>query len=329
MLNELGPFVEPGIIYGIGAAGLALTYRYLQYPDLTVLGSIVVGGIATVYLTMLYGPWPGLAGGAVAGVLLGTITGVLRVLGINPVLAGVISYTASISFGYLLTEGGKIDLSGDNQLLSSVFSSKDVLFIMIFALAIPIGIALFMSTKYGALLLAMTANKQFRTYRHRYKSSVFVFTSAVGNAIVGLAGGLHAINDRVANVQAHMDFLPLALAGIFLGNAVANWAGSVIRAYELQPSGLDESEPARPGHLKRAVAVIFAVEGERPVQVCLLFVSFIVGTTVMLLLARAIQADILKSLSPLLSFDPDWQYIVVAALMTLFVLWSGKEDEEE
>src|ERR1039457_1608806 len=116
MIDLLLPYIVPGIIYGIGAIGIAIILRYLQAPDFTCLGAIMVGGIIAVIATNAIGPWCGILLGTLAGGMLGGITALLRcVLKIPLVLSGIITYTASISFGYLLTNrggtGGTIALS--------------------------------------------------------------------------------------------------------------------------------------------------------------------------------------------------------------------------
>ena len=329
MLTELHPFLEPGVIYGIGALGLALIYRYLGFPDFTVLGSIVTGGIATVFFSNLFGPFPGLGIGVLTGASLGLLTGVLRVgLNIKPILAGVISFTASISVGYLLTKGGTIAFSVEKQLLSPVFAKGDLLKLAVLAVLLCIGIAALIATRHGALLLAMTAEPRFRRCRHRYQGRVFVTTVMAGNAIVALAGGLDAINSSGASVEAHIDFLPFSLAGIFLGNAVAAWAAKVLHKYEMPIDANDpKSDSSRPGRITRAIAEMLTLKGERPKQVFFLFLFSVLGTALVVVVSRVIQAVRTERLLGF-SVDPSWQYIVVASLMALFAWWSSSNEED-
>lgn len=320
--NELLPFIEPGIIYGIGALGLAFIFRYLRFPDFTVLGSITTGGIATVFFTNLLGPVSGILIGSLSGFLLGLTTGYLASqLRIKPILAGIITYTASFSIAYMLSDGGEIalDMKLDN-LLQSGYNHIDLLWLISAATLICIALATFMTTRWGALLFAMTADKAFVTFRHRYHQRVFVFTTAFGNAIVAFAGGLHAINDVGASIPAHMDFLPIALGGIFSGNAVTALAAKYI--YEYRPASIsDATAPQDPGVIARLVATIFSVDREDSGRIVILLVTYVVGCLMFMLISRSVQANIFFSI------PSDLQYIVVAILMAGFVAWAGSNDD--
>src|SRR5690606_10443704 len=99
MFISLFGAVESGIIYAIMALGVYLSFRVLDFPDLTVDGSFVTGG-AVAALSMINGVAPIFATvlGALAGFLAGCITGVLHTKGkINPLLAGILMMIALYS----------------------------------------------------------------------------------------------------------------------------------------------------------------------------------------------------------------------------------------
>jgi putative tryptophan/tyrosine transport system permease protein len=325
MFQKLQAFLEPGIVYGIGTLGLALIFRYLRFPDFTVLGSIVVGGISTIFFTNLWGPEFGLMLGAASGALLGLLTGFLTsVLKIRPVLAGIISFTASFSLGFIMADGGTIDIAlalRTDLPLQPMFSGRDFFRLSFLAILIAATIAFFLITKSGALLIAMTAGKDFTDYRHRYWKRTFMLTALAGNAIVALAGGLHSLNDRVANVQSHIDFLPFSLGAIFAGNAVTIWAGKLLHSYRVDDALEGNEAKSRGGRITKGLRRIFSAEGEDPLHVLTLLLSYSIGCFFLLLLSRAVQSNAFAVI------DSDWQYLVTAALMTLFVFWSGSDDE--
>ena len=152
MFEHLKSFFEPGLIYGIGTLGLALVFRYLRFPDFTVLGSITTGGIATIWATNHTNLAVGLCVGVLVGGALGGTTGILvSGLNIRPVLASIITYTAAFSLGYLMTEGGTVSFppNAPNRLLSPTYSPDDVAILAAIACAACIILAVAMKTKSG------------------------------------------------------------------------------------------------------------------------------------------------------------------------------------
>jgi len=331
-VSTLEPFLEPGVIYGIGTLGLALIYRYLRFPDFTVLGSIVCGGVFSVFFTNALGPLPGILLGTCVGAVLGLLTGLLAmVMRIQPVLAGIITFTASSSPAFLATDGGRIDLlPRAGNLLVASFAVADLVLLVVLAGALCGAVAAFMRTKAGSLLLAMTANRDFVRFRHRYQRSIFVITVMAGNAIVALAGGLHAVNDAAAHAQAHFDFLPFALGAVFAGNAVTAWASKVVHRYEIAGAGgVDDPGRAAPGRLSLLLGKALSVNEDSGLRVLFLLVTYVLGCFCLLLISRAVQADILGTIHANLSLPSEWQWAVVALLMTFFVWWSGAAEEAQ
>ena len=84
--------VELGLIYGLMALGIFLTYRILNIADLTVDGSFTTGAAVSAMLTSLGMPWLGIIGAIAAGMIAGVCTGLLQTkLKINPILAGILT----------------------------------------------------------------------------------------------------------------------------------------------------------------------------------------------------------------------------------------------
>jgi hypothetical protein len=141
-----------------------------------------------------------------------------------------------------------------------------------------------------------------------------------GNGIVALAGGIHAIRDTAANVQAHFDFLPLSLGGIFAANAVTVWASKFIGEYEIQAGTTGEAKKSGSYKLKHSLARLFSVESEDSKSLFLLLTAFVIGCFCFVLISRAVQAQVF------LAINPAYHHFIVAALMVLFVWWAGTED---
>lgn len=314
--------IEPGLIYSIGAIGLALSYRYLRFPDFTVIGSIMLGGVATVFfmnsVSSLAAVGLGTAVGGIAGLATGIVYSQLR---IRPVLAGIITYTASFTFGFLFC-GGSSEISmspGAATPLIAIYSLEDVFKILSVLTVLVIALSLFMITKWGGLVLAMTATPQFIDFRHRHKEAVIVFVLFISNALVGLAGGLYALNDRGASVYSHQDFLPLALASVFAADALIKWAAGVTNRYRSRPPELRKVG----SRASKFFASLFFIEKENSPRIWLLLTGYALSCVMFTLISRSIYVGVLDEW---VVVSQEWQYLVVALLMTGFVWWSSMED---
>lgn len=327
MLERMLPHIVPGLIYGIGSLGLALTFRYLKFPDFTVLGSIMLGGIVCVTVTNFTNPYFGILAGLIVGSILGLITGMLvHRLRIQPVLAGIITFTASYSVGYLLAkDGGSIGLHNDS-ILSSIFDFKDVLTISFFAVAICSFISFLIRTKFGSLLLAMTADKHFLRFRHRDQGRVFTRTLLIGNAIVGLAGALYALKEHSAQVQSHVDFLPYSLGAIFGGNAVTIWISRKLTKTNLK-NPTEESHRTNYKRLLNVLSNAMSTERDDSSRIGVLFFVYILGCLFFKEVSGLVLSNAFTTINPSFTVPPNFQYLVIASLIALFVWWAEWEED--
>ena len=102
--------IEQGLIYGLVAMGIYLSYRTLDIADLTTDGSFTLGAAVSAMLTTLGLPILGLAGAVLAGALAGGVTAILQTkLRVQPILSGIITMTALYSIN-MMVMGGKPNL---------------------------------------------------------------------------------------------------------------------------------------------------------------------------------------------------------------------------
>lgn len=325
MIGTMLTLIVPGLIYGIGATGLAFIFRYLKFPDFTILGSIMLGGIIGIYVTNLTNPLLGTLAGVLIGGVLGLVTGILiHCLKIPKVLAGIITFTASPSLGYYFAKTGSISLPVEepNSYLHSTFNSMDVLIVLVIASLICYFISFLIKTKPGSLILAMTAKKRFLESRHRCQGKVIIGTLIFGNAIVGLAGSLCALREYAAHIQSHMDFLPFSLGAIFGGNAVALWV------YKIFNKGKEEkpNEEKRQTNFKRLLRTIFNliyIEKEHPSQIGFLFFLYVLGCLFFKGVSGLVSANAFTTIHPVLNIPTNSQYLAVAILIIIFTWLAG------
>lgn len=327
MLERMLPHIVPGLIYGIGSLGLALSFRYLRFPDFTALGSIMLGGIICVSVTNLTNSIFGILGGLFIGSLLGLATGwLVHRLRIQPVLAGIITFTGSASIGYLLaTQGGSIGLT-HGSILSPTFSFKDVIGITVFAIVVCAFISFLIKTKFGSLLLAMTADRHFLRLRHRSQGKVFTITLVIGNAIVGLAGALYALKEHAAQVQSHVDFLPYSLGAIFGGNAVTMWVSRTLTKGNLR-NPAEETHKTNYKRLLYTLGNIMSTERDDSSRIGVLFFVYVLGCLFFKEVSGLVLSNAFTTINPSFTVPPNFQYLVIAFLIAFFVWWAGWEED--
>lgn len=322
-ITDSWPFIIPGLLYGIGALGIAITYRYLHFPDFTVLGSVVLGAIVCVNVANSYNPVLAVIAGVLAAGALGAITALLHCrLGIDRVLAGILTYTASFTFSYLLTSGGLIDLKPGRLVLFPQSSGLDLALICVIAIILIGAITMVIRSSYGSLVLAMTATNRFVEHRHRYKDRVFAILLVLGNMIVGLAACLYAARDRVANVPSHQDFLPISLGAIFGGNAVAMFLSHKIMKVSVgttDPAHTTPTPESGPGHLAVVLRRAFSPQGDDTKELGYILCANVLGAVFIMVITGLSGTPTVSRLLHL-SSGGEWQYMI-AAVVTVVAIW--------
>lgn len=212
--------VESGIIYAIMALGVYLTFRVLDFPDLTVEGSFVTGAAVAAY-SIVSGVPPLLATifAAIAGFIAGCLTGVLHTKGkINSLLAGILMMTALYSINLRIMGQPTLSLlnettvfeqlealwasTGIDSLFNGVLSAVgleqlpntwSILLVMIIVtFAIKLLTDYFLKTEIGLALRAIDDNKKMIRSLSANTDSLIIAGVGISNALVALAGGLIA-----------------------------------------------------------------------------------------------------------------------------------------
>src|SRR5699024_1004012 len=124
MFLSLFGAVESGIIYALMALGVYLTFRVLDFPDLTVDGSFVTGAaVAAVSIMNGIPPFLGTIFGALAGFIAGCITGVLHTKGkINALLSGILMMIALYSINLRIMNSPQLSLLNESTLKTQIIS---------------------------------------------------------------------------------------------------------------------------------------------------------------------------------------------------------------
>ena len=220
--------VELGVLYAVMALGVYLTFRILDFPDLTVDGSFTTGG-ATAATLILSGTAPVLAtaAGFVTGFIAGIITGLLHTKGrINGLLAGILTQIGLYSINLRIMGGANKPLLGEETLLSPLRAqglTGTWTSVAIFGAGTLVVLALvvwFLHTDVGLGMQATGNNeamaRSFGVPTDRYK----VLGLALSNGLVGLCGAVVAQHQGFADISMGVGLIIAGLASVILGQAI-------------------------------------------------------------------------------------------------------------
>lgn len=226
LINALPGYIAQGAIWGIMALGLYISYRLLEFSDLTVDGSFATGAAVTVMLIIAGWPAPlAMLMAVLAGMLAGLITGLLHTaLGIAPILAGILTQIALYSINlHILGNKPNQAISVDkyNLVLSLRTVNEAIAVALIFAAALICLFYWFFGTEAGSAIRATGCNPAMAKAQGINISVCKVFSLALSNGIVALSGGLLAQYQGFADVAIGRGAIVIGLAAIIIGEVIA------------------------------------------------------------------------------------------------------------
>ncbi|NLS09265.1 ABC transporter permease [Nesterenkonia sp. MY13] len=219
--------LELGLIYAIVALGVYLTFRILNFPDLTVDGSFTSGAAtAAILIVNEVNPFLATAVAFLVGALAGLITGLLHTKGnINGLLAGILTMIGLYSINLRIMGGANIPLLGEDTVISTLrefvgtgWTSVAVLVAM--ALVFKVILDWFLHTDAGLALQATGDNEQmirsFAVSTDRMK----IIGLMLSNGLVGLAGAVVAQHQGFADIGMGIGLILVGLASVIVGQAI-------------------------------------------------------------------------------------------------------------
>lgn len=228
-----------GSIYAVMALGIYITYKILDFPDLTVDGSFPLGGAVTAAIINAGGnPAAAIAASAIAGTFAGFLTGVIHVkLKIRDLLSGIIMMTALYSVNFIIV-GSKASLpvtgkdtvfsnsftrnlfgekASDNAPLHSLFDFKELITVVIFLIVLKVLLDLFMKSKRGYLLKAMGDNPTVVATLAKNGGNVKIMGLAIANAFVSVSGSLFCQYNKTFFLTDGTGKMVIGLAAVIIG----------------------------------------------------------------------------------------------------------------
>ncbi|MBA4698676.1 MAG: ABC transporter permease [Ruminococcus sp.] len=224
--------LEQGLIYGILALGVYITYKILDFPDLTVDGSFPLGAAVTAtMITNGVNPYLTIPVSFLAGVAAGVCTGLIHVkCKVRDLLSGIIMMTALWTINLRLAGTANVPIFGDdnifdNDLVNKVFSGslasyKALIIVLVIAAVSKIVLDLYLKTKSGLLLRAVGDNANLVTSLAKDQGNVKILGLAIANGLVALAGCVFCQEQRVFEISSGTGAIVIGLASVIIGTSL-------------------------------------------------------------------------------------------------------------
>ena len=221
--------IEEGLIYAIMALGLYITYKILDFPDLSVDGTFPMGAAVTAML-ILKGVHPALTLvlSFAAGLLAGCITGLIHVkLKVRDLLSGIIMMTALYSINLRIAGKANLPIFSKETIFENAFLESVVpealdpylvsIILFVIVLVCKILLDLFLKTRAGYLLRAVGDNEVLVTSLAKDKGMVKILGLALANGFVALAGCVYCQQKGFFEVSTGTGTMVIGLARVIIG----------------------------------------------------------------------------------------------------------------
>ena len=231
-MSFITSILEQGLIYGILALGIYITYKILDFPDLTVDGSFPLGAaITAALLTRGMNPYITLVLSFLAGAVAGICTGLIHVkCKVRDLLSGIIMMTALWTINLYIAGTANVPLFSQKTIFNNDLMEKiipDVLapyatliIILVLALICKVLLDLYLNTKSGFLLRAVGDNDVLVVSLAKDKGNIKILGLAISNGLVALTGCIFAQEERVFEISMGTGAMVIGLASVIIGTSI-------------------------------------------------------------------------------------------------------------
>ncbi|MCO6504336.1 MAG: ABC transporter permease [Snodgrassella sp.] len=221
--------LESGLIYALVALGVLISFRILDFPDLTADGSFPLGGaVFAVCVTHGIDPWLACALGSLAGAISGLLTGWLHVsLKIMQLLASILVMVALYSINLRIMGSPNLPLLGQESVFSPFINADNAnqywvqpLVIFGFVIVAKLFMDWFFSTEIGLSIRATGVNARMTQAQGINTSRSLLLGLALSNALIGLAGALFVQTQGGADISIGIGTIVVGLAAVIIGETL-------------------------------------------------------------------------------------------------------------
>lgn len=241
LLNAMPGAATQGMLWGIMAIGVYVTYRVLDVADLTVDGSLATGGAVCVMLMRAgVNPWIALLCAFLAGVLAGLCTGLLHTrCGIPAILAGILSQLALYSVNLRIMGGkantpigvDKYDLLVSQRYVRDMTLENPIPLVILVLIVLIAALYWFFGTEYGSALRATGSNQHMARAQGINTRSCITFGLMLSNGLVALSGGLLAQYQGAVDINMGRGAIVIGLAAVIIGEVLL---GNLLRNFAMK-----------------------------------------------------------------------------------------------
>ena len=221
--------LEQGLIYGILALGVYITYKILDFPDLTADGSFPLGAaVSAALITRGVNSYLTLFAAFAAGVIAGICTGLIHVKGkVRDLLSGIIMMTALWTINLRIAGTSNVPLFSKETIFKNEFLEKllpesvapyaTLLVIAVITVITKLILDFYMNSKSGFLLRAVGDNDKLVTSLAKDQGNVKILGLAIANGLISLAGSVFCQEERVFEVSMGTGAIVIGLASVIIG----------------------------------------------------------------------------------------------------------------
>ncbi len=223
-LSQLPGNIAQGIIWGLMALGVFITFKLLNFADLTVDGSFATGGAVTAVLLLNGVPiWIAVIVALIAGILAGLITGLLHTLfGIPDILSGILTQIALYSVNLNIMGKSNLPISNRNYtlVLSSLNNNMAIIIGLGFAAIVIAAMYWYFGTEQGSTIRSTGSNPAMSKAQGINISVSKVIALALSNGLVALSGSLFAQYQGFSDVNMGRGAIVIGLAAVIIGQVL-------------------------------------------------------------------------------------------------------------
>lgn len=211
---------EQGLIFSIAALGVYITYKILDFPDLSVDGTFALGAsITAVCIVNRINPFSACLLSFLFGSIGGLLTGILHIkIKINNLLSGILVMMALYSINLRIMTKPNIPLMGQINIFSYNINSLLITFVFMFAVKVILDI--FLKTKLGYVLKAVGDNEQLVTSLGLNKNIIKILGLMLSNGLVSLSGSITSQYQGFSDVGMGSGVVIMGLAAVIIGESI-------------------------------------------------------------------------------------------------------------
>lgn len=225
--------LQLGIIYGLLALGVYISFRVLNIPDLTADGSFTLGVAVSAMLSVAGHPLLGLAAAVLAGALAGAVTGLLQTkVGVHPILAGILTMSGLYSINlFIMNASSNVSLISAKTLfngsLLGVLGKDGVLTLLPIVICALVLLVLlwFFKTHTGLCIRATGDNEDMVRASSINVDGIKILALSLSNACVALAGATLAQYQGFADINTGVGIVVVGLASVIIGEVLVGRRG--------------------------------------------------------------------------------------------------------